>query len=327
MSKIEPFIVCENLVKIFKVDELEVIAIQGLDLTMQKGEMIGIVGTSGSGKSTFLNVLGGLDRPSAGKVSVNGRNLLKLSDRELDAYRRNEVGFVWQQSARNLLPYLTAQENVQLPMTVAGETPRAKRAWAQELLQAVDLWEHRKHKLAQLSGGQQQRVAIAVALANKPSLLLGDEPTGELDSATSDETLALFQQLNKQYGLTTIIVTHDPQVAKAVDRVVTIRDGRTSSETVRRNNDVRDKQKGLETTYDEYVVVDGVGRLQIPPDIQEQIGLNKRVTISLTDDGNVLLKPVQTGGDGLSDTQAVFVDEPAQPKAKELRRFLKKWKR
>ena len=130
----EPFIVCENLVKIFKVDELEVIAIQGLDLTMQKGEMLGIVGTSGSGKSTFLNVLGGLDRPSAGKVSVNGRNLLKLSDRELDAYRRNEVGFVWQQSARNLLPYLTAQENVQLPMTVAGETPRAKRAWAQELL-------------------------------------------------------------------------------------------------------------------------------------------------------------------------------------------------
>ena len=327
MSKIEPFIVCENLVKIFKVDELEVIAIQGLDLTMQKGEMLGIVGTSGSGKSTFLNVLGGLDRPSAGKVSVNGRNLLKLSDRELDAYRRNEVGFVWQQSARNLLPYLTAQENVQLPMTVAGEAPRAKRAWAQELLQAVDLWEHRKHKLAQLSGGQQQRVAIAVALANKPSLLLGDEPTGELDSATSDETLALLQQLNKQYGLTTIIVTHDPQVAKAVDRVVTIRDGRTSSETVRRNNDVRDEQKGLETTYDEYVVVDGVGRLQIPPDIQEQIGLNKRVTISLTDDGNVLLKPVQAGGDRLSDTQAIFVDEPAQPKAKGLRRFLKKWKR
>ncbi len=322
----EPFIVCENLVKIFKVDELEVIAIQGLDLTMQKGEMLGIVGTSGSGKSTFLNVLGGLDRPSAGKVSVNGRNLLKLSDRELDAYRRNEVGFVWQQSARNLLPYLTAQENVQLPMTVAGETPRAKRAWAQELLQAVDLWEHRKHKLAQLSGGQQQRVAIAVALANKPSLLLGDEPTGELDSTTSDETLALFQQLNKQYGLTTIIVTHDPQVAKAVDRVVTIRDGRTSSETVRRN-DVRDEQKGLGTTYDEYVVVDGVGRLQIPPDIQEQIGLNNRVTISLTDEGNVLLKPVQAGGDGLSDSQAIFVDEPAQPKAKGLRRFLKKWKR
>ena len=138
--------------------------------------------------------------------------------------------------------------------------------------------------------------------------------------------MALFQQLNKQYGLTTIIVTHDPQVAKAVDRVVTIRDGRTSSETVRRN-DVRDEQKELETTYDEYVVVDGVGRLQIPPDIQEQIGLNNRVTISLTDDGNVLLKPVQTGGDGLPDTQAIFVDEPAQPKAKGLRRFLKKWKR
>ena len=177
----KPFIVCENLVKIYKVAELEVIAIQGLDLTVQKGELIGIVGASGSGKSTFLNVLGGLDRPSAGKISVNGRNLLKLSDVELDAYRREEVGFIWQQSARNLVSYLTARENVeQLPMTVAGQSPRQKRAWSQELLEAVNLWEHRQHKLAQLSGGQQQRVAIAVALANKPSLLLGDEPTGRI---------------------------------------------------------------------------------------------------------------------------------------------------
>ncbi len=323
-----PFILCENLVKIYKVAELEVIAIQGLDLTVQEGELIGIVGASGSGKSTFLNVLGGLDRPSAGKITVNGRNLLKLSDAELDAYRREEVGFIWQQSARNLVAYLTAQENVELPMTVAGMSPRQKREWSEELLQAVGLWEHRQHKLAQLSGGQQQRVAIAVALANKPSLLLGDEPTGELDSVTSDETLALFQQLNTQYGLTTILVTHDPQVSKAVDRVVTIRDGRTSSETVRRANDTN-TQADQEAIFDEYVMVDGVGRLQIPPDIREKIGLSDRVTITTTEDGGVLVKPVtdnnnRVGSDGRSP---LITDEPPEPQAKGLRRLFGKWKR
>ena len=174
----EPLIICENLVKIYKVVDLEVVALQGLDLDVRPGELLAIVGASGSGKSTLLNILGGLDRPSAGRVTVNGRNLLKLSNRELDRYRRFEVGFVWQQTGRNLIPYLTARENVELPMTVAGMGLRAKRAWSQELLEMVDLWEHRWHRLAQLSGGQQQRVAIALALANKPKLLLGDEPTG-----------------------------------------------------------------------------------------------------------------------------------------------------
>ncbi len=322
-----PFIVCENLVKIYKVAELEVIAVQGLDLTVQEGELIGIVGASGSGKSTFLNVLGGLDRPSAGKVEVNGRNLLKLSDAQLDAYRRNEVGFIWQQSARNLIPYLTAKENIELPMTIAGISPRQKRAWAQELLEAVGLWEHRKHKLAQLSGGQQQRIAIAVSLANKPSLLLGDEPTGELDSATSDDTLALFQRLNEQFGLTTIIVTHDPQVSKAVGRVVTIRDGRTSSETVRRANHA-EEHADAETVFDEYVMVDGAGRLQIPPEMREKIGLSDRVTITMSENGGVLVKPVvgnenRVGRDGRSPT---ITDEPPKVQPKGLRRLLDRWK-
>ncbi len=323
-----PFIVCENLVKIYKVAELEVIAIQGLDLTVQEGELIGIVGASGSGKSTFLNVLGGLARPSAGKIMVNGRNLLKLSDAELDAYRRKEVGFVWQQSARNLVPYLTAQENVELPMTIAGLAPRPKRAWAQELLEAVGLWEHRQHKLAQLSGGQQQRVAIAVALANKPSLLLGDEPTGELDSTTSDETLALFQRLNEQLGLTTIIVTHDPQVSKAVERVVTIRDGRTSSETVRRANH-SETQVEQEAIFDEYVMVDGAGRLQIPPDVREKIGLSDRVTISMTEDGGVLVRPVaeKESGVGRNGRFSHTADGPLEPQDKGLRRLWRKLKR
>ncbi len=291
----EPFIHCENLVKIYKVAELEVVALQGLDLTVQQGELLGIVGASGSGKSTLLNILGGLDRPSAGQVVVNGRNLLNAPNAELDAYRRREVGFVWQQTARNLVPYLTAQENVALPMTIAGLGWREKRAWTNELLEAVGLWEHRQHKLAQLSGGQQQRVAIAVALANKPSLLLGDEPTGELDSVTAQEILALLREMNDRYNLTTILVTHDPQIARAVDRVVTIRDGRTSSEAIRRVAEVEavlaeDIEATAASFYDELVVVDSAGRLQIPPDLRETTGIGDRVTLEATDEG-VLIRP------------------------------------
>ena len=283
------FIYCENLVKIYKVADLEVIALQGFDLSIEQGEMVGIVGSSGSGKSTFLNVVGGLDRPSAGVMMVNGRDLLKLSNRELESYRRNEVGFIWQQSARNLIPYLTAWENIELPMTIAGKSFGEKREWTAELLNSVGLWEHRKHKLAQLSGGQQQRVAIGVALANKPSLLLGDEPTGELDSVTADEIMALFQALNKELGLTTIIVSHDPQVAKMVDRVITIRDGRMSSETVRRIA----TEEEPEDQYDELVVVDGVGRLQIPPDLRGKIGTSGRVVVQEGDDGSLTIRPVK----------------------------------
>ncbi|GJM42302.1 MAG: ABC transporter ATP-binding protein [Ardenticatenaceae bacterium] len=292
----EAFIHCENLVKIFKVAELEVVALQGLDLTVQQGEMLGIVGASGSGKSTLLNVLGGLDRPSAGQVVVNGRNLLKAPNAELDAYRRREVGFVWQQTARNLVPYLSAEENVALPMTLAGMGWQEKRAWARDLLEAVGLWEHRQHKLAQLSGGQQQRVAIAVALANKPSLLLGDEPTGELDSKTAQEILTLLREMNGRYNLTTIIVTHDPQIAGAVDRVMTIRDGRTSSETIRRVSDVEAALTtdiaANSTAYEEFVIVDNAGRLQIPPTLREATNIGNRVTLEATDEG-VLIRPAE----------------------------------
>ncbi|MBX3055366.1 MAG: ATP-binding cassette domain-containing protein [Anaerolineae bacterium] len=309
----EPFILCENLVKIYKVAELEVVALQGLDLTVQAGEMLGVVGASGSGKSTLLNILGGLDRPSAGQVVVNGRNqppinLLKATPSELDAYRHRQVGFVWQQTARNLIPYLSALENVALPMTLAGVGWRQKRAWSEELLQAVGLWEHRQHRLAQLSGGQQQRVAIAVALANKPALLLGDEPTGELDSVTAQEILALLREMNARYGLTTIIVTHDPQIARAVDRVVTIRDGRTSSETVRRVadtsvNSVQAVEAALAEgftavahTFEEYVVVDAAGRLQIPPDLRQEANIGDRVTLEAMEQG-VLIRPIKESDD------------------------------
>jgi len=293
----EPFIVCENLVKIYKVSGLEVVALQGLNLEIQPGELMGIVGASGSGKSTLLNILGGLDRPSAGRVTVGGRDLLKAQASVLDEYRRTEVGFVWQQTARNLVPYLSAQANVELPMTIEGVPLGEKRDWAQELMETVGLWEHRKHRLAQLSGGQQQRVAIAVALANRPQILLGDEPTGEVDSGTAQEILALFRRLNEHHGLTTIIVTHDPQIARAVDRVVTIRDGSTSSETVRRVADVEaalaqgaQEASAAMHVYEEFVVVDAAGRLQIPPDLRAELDIADRVTLERTD-GGILIRP------------------------------------
>ncbi|HSG15143.1 MAG TPA: ATP-binding cassette domain-containing protein [Anaerolineae bacterium] len=321
----EPLISCENLVKIYKVVDLEVVALQGLDLTVRPGELLAIVGASGSGKSTLLNILGGLDRPSAGRVTANGRNLLKLSNRELDRYRRFEVGFVWQQTGRNLIPYLTARENVELPMTVAGMGLREKRGWSQELLEMVDLWEHRRHRLAQLSGGQQQRVAIALALANKPTLLLGDEPTGEVDTATAKDILAIFERMNAEYGLTTIIVTHDPQIARVADRVVTIRDGRTSSEAVRRVAEVeavlaqRVGVQGIEQDVDpendsmileELIVVDSAGRLQIPPEMREKSGIGRRVTLETTEEG-VLIRPAAGQSEGESPAiQPLEVEPP-----------------
>lgn len=319
----DPFIQCENLVKIYKVAELEVVALQGLDLAVNSGELLGIVGASGSGKSTLLNILGGLDRPSAGRVSVGGRDLLKASDSELDTYRRTEVGFVWQQTGRNLISYLSAQENVVLPMTLAGISRREKQAWAEELLHAVGLWEHRQHKLGQLSGGQQQRVAIAVALANRPRLLLGDEPTGELDTITANEILALLRAMNQAYGLTMIVVTHDPAVARAVDRVVTIRDGRTSSETVRRVADVEAAlaQDAQLHHFEEYVVVDTAGRLQIPPGLREEAGIGGRVTLEATEAG-VLIKPVLSGN-GRSGEIGMSLDE-AQPDERK-KRGLSRW--
>jgi ABC-type lipoprotein export system ATPase subunit len=326
---------CDNLVKIYKVVDLEVVALQGLDLTVETGELLAIVGVSGSGKSTLLNILGGLDRPSAGRITVNGQNLLKMSDRELDSYRRNDVGFVWQQTGRNLIPYLTARENIELPMKIAGMSLREKRAWSKELLDMVDLWEHRQHRLVQLSGGQQQRVAIAIALANKPKLLLGDEPTGEVDSATASRILAIFQQMSVKYNLTTIIVTHDPQIARVVDRVVTIRDGRTSSEAVRRVADVeaalvkgadyisKSGQEGPEPLLDEYTVVDAAGRLQVPPDMREKSGIHNRVQLEATEQG-ILIRPVAGPLESLSPPTSLSQDDLPEPRPRGLRRWFRR---
>ncbi|MDF2936829.1 MAG: transporter ATP-binding protein [Paenibacillaceae bacterium] len=289
---------CDNLVKIYKAAELEVIALQGLDLHVAEGELMAIIGNSGSGKSTLLNMLGGLDRPSAGKLVVNGTDLLQLNERELVRYKRETVGFVWQNNARNLVPYLTALENVELPMLIRG---RHRRERALGLLDAVGLADRRHNRLQQLSGGEQQRVAIAIALANEPKLLLADEPTGSVDSKMTAQILDLFRQLNRNLGLTVVIVTHDPLLARKVDRVVAIRDGKTSSEILRRKSyteELDELEAGLaaeEESHVEYAVLDKAGRLQIPSGYLESLGLsstvNNKVRVSVEDGRIVLLPP------------------------------------
>ncbi|MGU3470634.1 ABC transporter ATP-binding protein [Paenibacillus sp. D51F] len=279
---------CEGLVKIYKAAELEVFALQGLDLEVEAGELMAIIGNSGSGKSTLLNMLGGLDRPSAGKLVVNGRDMLKMSERDLVAYKRSSVGFVWQNNARNLIPYLTAQENVELPLLLGGK-PRRERAL--ELLEAVGLGHRRGSKLHQLSGGEQQRVAVAIALACGPRLLLADEPTGSLDSRMSDQILDLFRDLNRTTGITIVIVTHDPLLARKVERVVAIRDGKTSSEMIRRKSyaeELLELEQGIppgardeDDSHVEYAVLDKAGRLQVPASYLESIGAKDRNKVKL----------------------------------------------
>jgi ABC-type lipoprotein export system ATPase subunit len=274
-------IACDGLIKIFKVADLEVVALQGLDLQVEQGELIAIVGASGSGKSTLLNILGGLDVPSAGRAAVAGHDLLAMTSGERTHFRRLVVGFVWQQTARNLLPYLTAEENVELPLILDGVPRAVRRARAQHLLELVGLAERAKHRPTQLSGGEQQRVAIAVALANDPRVLLADEPTGELDTATSADIFRVLRTVNERAGVTVVIVTHDPQVSEQVRRTVTIRDGRTSSETLRRPGDTDEHGESI---AEEFAVLDRAGRLQLPREYVEALELDRRVRLTLDPD-------------------------------------------
>jgi ABC-type lipoprotein export system ATPase subunit len=273
-------IVCDNLVRIFKVADLEVVALQGLDLLVAGGEMTAIVGASGSGKSTLLNILGGLDTPSAGRAQVAGHDLAQMGRRERTAYRRHVVGVIWQQTGRNLLPYLSARENVELPMILDGR--RGRRARALELLDLVGLADRATHRPERLSGGEQQRVAIAVALANGPAVVLADEPTGELDSATSAEVFALLRRVNAEMGTTILVVTHDPQVSEQVARTVRIRDGRTSTETRRRTELGDDGDHRV--IAEEFALLDRVGRLQLPRAHIEALELAERVRLRLEED-------------------------------------------
>jgi ABC-type lipoprotein export system ATPase subunit len=275
-------IACDNLVKIYKVADLEVVALQGLDLLVDPGEMVAIVGASGSGKSTLLSILGGLDVPSAGRAVVAGHDLTAMGRRERTSYRRHVIGFVWQQTARNLLPYLSAVENVELPMILDGRGARSRRGRAGELLALVGLEGRADHRPDRLSGGEQQRVAVAVALANQPEVLLADEPTGELDSDTSAEIFELIRRVNREVGTTVVIVTHDPLVSEQVQRTVAIRDGRTSTETLRRSSVSDDGDH--EIIAEEFAVLDRAGRLQLPRAHVEALELERRVRLRLEPD-------------------------------------------
>ena len=225
-----PFVNCEELVRIYKIADLEVFALQGLDLQVERGEIMAIIGNSGSGKSTLLNILGGIDRPSAGRVSVGGKDLLKLSRSQMLRYRRDDVGFVWQNPGRNLISYLTVRQNVELPMLLAGTPSASGRRWAEELVEQVGLGHRMGHHLVELSMGEQQRVAIAIGLSNRPSLLLADEPTGSVDNANATAILDVFHRINREYRTSVIIVTHDPLVAQHAQRLIELEDGRVLSD-------------------------------------------------------------------------------------------------
>lgn len=293
---------CDSLVKIYKTKDIEVLALQGLDLTVKRGELMAIIGNSGSGKSTFLNMIGGLDRPSAGKLYVDGKNLFQMTQQELVEYKRSTVGFVWQNNARNLLPYLTAWENVMTPMLFVEDKKNAltveeKKRRALELLELVGLAHRKDSSLSQLSGGEQQRVAIAIALANNPKLLLADEPTGAVDRKTADDILEMFRELNEKLGLTIVIVTHDKELSRKVNRVVSIRDGKTSSERIMKN-DYKEKLENMdidwreEETQEEYAVLDRAGRVQIPSELLEEMGMDgNKVKLELVDGKIIIEKP------------------------------------
>jgi ABC-type lipoprotein export system ATPase subunit len=297
----KPFVWCENLIKIYQAADLEVVALQGLDLALETGEMMALIGPSGSGKSTLLNVIGGLDTPSAGSVWVAGWDLLKMDDRERVRYKRQVVGFAWQQPGRNLLPYLSARENVVLPMLLQGTRTETSEQKALELLSIVGLSERADFRPDRLSGGEQQRVALAVAMANNPPLLLGDELTGQVDSESAMQILTALRAVNQAYGTTVLLVTHDPLVASQMDRVVSIRDGRTTTEIRHRY-----EQENLGNNEKEWVLLDRMGRLQLPQAYLSTLAMRERVRLHLEPD-HISVWPQAP------DLPSERVDEPPPP--------------
>ncbi|KQQ03877.1 MULTISPECIES: ABC transporter ATP-binding protein [unclassified Rathayibacter] len=275
----EALIVCDALVRVFRAGGVEVQALQGLDLLVEEGDVLAIVGASGSGKSTLLGILSGLDTPTAGRARLAGHDLGAMRGAELVRYRRSSVGFVRQQASRNLLPALSAAENVALPLALAGRGRRERASRAAELLGMLGLADRSDRRPTQLSGGEQQRVSLAVALAGSPQVLLADEPTGQLDARTGDEVFAALRAVNEQLGCTIVIVTHDAAVASQVRRTVAIRDGRISSETLRRQ-----ETGGATLSEEEFAVLDRVGRLQLPAEYRDALDLTDRVRLTLESD-------------------------------------------
>jgi len=272
---------CDNLYKIYKDEDDEVFALQGLDFTVEEGELMAIIGNSGSGKSSLMNVLGGLDKPTTGRVFIDGTDMFKLSEKEMRLYRKKTVGFVWQNSSRNLLSHLTAYENIHMITRMSNSRKDSKRI-ALELLEKVGMSHRKDSKINQMSGGEQQRIAIAIAIANNPRILLADEPTGAVDSKTCSALFELFNDLNKTMNLTIIIVTHDMQVAHNVRRVVSISDGKIFKEFVAKESyDVGDSEL-IESNIDggdsheEFLVIDRHNRVQLPVQFIDKLNLGKK---------------------------------------------------
>ena len=281
------YVEANDLFKIYKPADLEVVALRGVDLEVKPGELVGIVGASGSGKTTLLNILAGLESPSAGRIRVGDRDLLDISDQDLVEYRRREVGFVWQATGRNLVPYLNVLDNIELPQAIAGANRRQRRERAEELLGALQMSDKGRRYPSELSGGEQQRVAIAVALANRPPLLLADEPTGELDTNMAEDVFLMLQRINRRFGVTIIIVTHYAGIAHWVDRVVRIRDGRIGSESY-----LMSSYRGGEGREEEYLVVDRAGRLQLPREYVERLSLDGLASAGMNEkEGSITLRP------------------------------------
>ena len=289
---------CDGLVKIYETDDKKVMALEGLDLTVETGEMLAVIGKSGSGKSTLLNRIGGLETPTAGVLTIDGKDISTYSEAEMVRYRRDKVGFVWQKSAKNLFPYLTVLQNVEAVMMFenAGNLKYGahdensgkhvnrcrdnNKSYALKLLNAVGLQEHKDKLPAQLSGGEQQRAAIAVALANKPDILLADEPTGAVDTRTADTIYELFHKLNKELGITIIIVTHDMALAGRVDRTVLISDGKVSTEKLKKHPAM------------EYTVLDKAHRIKLTDEMLEAAGIESNKVRVDVQDGKLVISRI-----------------------------------
>ncbi len=270
-------IVCDRLVRIYSGEGIEVQALQGLDLLIAEGELTALIGAAGSGKSTLVNILAGLDTPTAGTVWVDGHNLGAMTAQQRLAYRRSVAGFIWQQTSRNLLPYMTARQNVLLPMRLSSIGRRERRRRAGFLLDTLGITHCADRTPDRMSGGEQQRAAIATALANQPKLLLADEPTGELDSSTARDVFSALRTANTELGVTMLVVTHDPAVSSQVRRTIAIRDGKTSSETIRH---AATDERGETTLHArDYATLDRAGRVQLPREMTRRLGMRNRVEL------------------------------------------------
>ena len=288
-------LVCDGLVKIYKTDDVEVLALQGLELEIERGELVAIIGKSGSGKSTLLNMIGGLEKPTAGRLYVDGHDLFAMSEKGLVEYRRKSVGFVWQNSGQNLFPYFTALQNVEAPLYFDHMSQKARREKAMGLLKMIGIDHKANSYPAQMSGGEQQRVAIAVALAHDPQILLADEPTGAVDSKTSNMIQDIFRKINEEIGITIIIVTHDLSLANKVSRVIMISDGKISTEKIMKEK-YRQQLDNMTTeslaaveSHEEYSILDKARRVQLSQDALEMAGIDSNKVRVEVKDGKIII--------------------------------------